>query len=214
MLKQLLSTTALVLVLSAPAWAQTATSDDPAATGQGQTTEEMNVQPMEQPEGAMGEAPGAAETQPQVEEPATGTAEMEQPAAGSDEAVITEQKEGQMKAEDLMGMTVVSGQGEEIGQVRDLIFDQNEKITGVVVGVGGFLGIGAKNVALNWDQAEVQQNPDTGEEVILVTLTREELEAAPEFKTAEEKQAEEEAAQQETGGVTQPLPDTDAGGLQ
>jgi len=60
----------------------------------------------------------------------------------------------------------------------------------------------------------VQQNPDTGEEVILVTLTREELEAAPEFKTAEEKQAEEEAAQQETGEVTQPLPDTDAGGLQ
>lgn len=239
MVKQLLSTTALVLALSAPAWAQTAT-DDAATTGQGQT-QEMNAQGTDQTQGATGDT-GAADTQStdtQTEEPAGGTAEStppaetpdtgtgtagtgtempesstgtaatdtEEPAADTDKVVIAEQKEGQMKAEDLMGLSVVSAKGEDIGEVQDLIFDQDEKITGVVVGVGGFLGIGQKQVALNWDQAEVQQDPDSGEEVIMVSMTKEELEAAPEFKTTEEQKAEDEAAQQQMqGGGTATAP--------
>lgn len=198
MLKHLLSTTAVVLALSTTAWAQTSTAEDPAMD-QGQTTEELNVQSTDQPDSATGT---------DMEAPAAGTAETDMPDAAADTAatdvqdpVIPAEEEGQLRAENLMGMTVISGDGERIGEVQDLIFDQSETITGVVVGVGGFLGIGEKRVGLNWEQAEVQQNPDTNEEVILVNLTREELESAPEFQTSEEQAAEDEA------GAVAPLPE-------
>lgn len=198
MLKHLLSTTAVVLALSTTAWAQTSTAEDPAMD-QGQTTEELNVQSTDQPDAATGT---------DMEAPAAGTAETDMPDAAADTAatdvqdpVIPAEEEGQLRAENLMGMTVISGDGERIGEVQDLIFDQSETITGVVVGVGGFLGIGEKRVGLNWEQAEVQQNPDTNEEVILVNLTREELESAPEFQTSEEQAAEDEA------GAVAPLPE-------
>ncbi|WP_119461056.1 PRC-barrel domain-containing protein [Rhodospirillaceae bacterium SYSU D60014] len=207
MLKHLLSTTAIVLALSTTAWAQTSTAEDPAMD-QGQTTEEMNAQPTDQPDSATGTdmedpAAGTAETDmpdPTMEEPAADTA-----ATDTQDAVIPAEEEGQLRAENLMGMTVLSGDGERIGEVQDLIFDESEQITGVVVGVGGFLGIGEKRVGLNWEQAEVQQNPDTNEEVITVNLSREELEAAPEFQTTEEQAAEEEA------GAVAPLPEPTTG---
>jgi sporulation protein YlmC with PRC-barrel domain len=221
MLKHLLSTTAIVLALSTTAWAQTSTAEDPAMD-QGQTTEEMNAQPTDQPDSATGTdmedpAAGTAETDmpdPAMEEPAEGTAETdmmtEEPAADTaatdtQDAVIPAEEEGQLRAENLMGMTVLSDDGERIGEVQDLIFDESEQITGVVVGVGGFLGIGEKRVGLNWEQAEVQQNPDTNEEVITVNLSREELEAAPEFQTTEEQAAEDEA------GAVAPLPEPTTG---
>jgi sporulation protein YlmC with PRC-barrel domain len=74
------------------------------------------------------------------------------PPAGVQEAIIPEQAETQIRA--LMGTKVVGPGGEEIGKVEDPIFDENEKITCVVVDIGGFLGIGKKEVGLNWDQAE------------------------------------------------------------
>ncbi len=88
-----------------------------------------------------------------------------------------------------MGIEVVDLNGEKIGEVEDLIFDENEKITGVVVGVGGFLGIGKKEVGLNWDQAELQEEPDTGQKTIMVSLSKADFEAAPDFLTKEEREA-------------------------
>jgi hypothetical protein len=96
-----------------------------------------------------------------------------------------------------MGIPVVGSGDEEIGKVEDLIFDEKEKITGVVVGVGGFLGIGKKEVGLDWDQAKLQEDPDSGKKKVVISLTKADLEAAPDFKTQEEQKAEEEAAKQQ-----------------
>ena len=57
-----------------------------------------------------------------------------------------------------MGTTVVDPEGKEVGAVDDLIFDEQKKIVGVVVGVGGFLGIGKKDVGLDWQQAKLQHD--------------------------------------------------------
>jgi sporulation protein YlmC with PRC-barrel domain len=115
-----------------------------------------------------------------------------EPAAG--EAIIPEQTETQLTAEDLMGIPVAGPADEEIGKVEDLIFDEQEKITGVVVGVGGFLGIGKKEVGLDWDQAKLEEDQASGTKRIVIGLTKADLEAAPDFKTSEEQKAEEEAA--------------------
>jgi sporulation protein YlmC with PRC-barrel domain len=180
MIRHFLSTTALVLVLAASAWAQT-TTDQPTAPAPPPPAEEQ--QPMAEPE-------TTTEGQPEAMQPSAGT-------AGTEGAIIPEQAETQVRAEDLMGTTVIGPDGSEVGEVEDLIFDAQEKITGVVVGVGGFLGMGKKEVGLNWEQARFDENKDTGAKTVMINLTKAELEAAPDFKTTEEQKAEEEAAAQQ-----------------
>jgi sporulation protein YlmC with PRC-barrel domain len=180
-----LFTSAVVLTLATPAWAQT-TTDQPATTPP--PAEETGSQPTTQPEGTAGTEPQAA--QPEATAPAAGT-------TGPEETIIPEQAETQLLGEDLMGAKVFGRDGEEIGAVEDLILDEQEKIAGVVVGVGGFLGIGKKEVGLNWEQAKLVESADTGTKMITIGLTKADLEAAPDFKTKAEREAEEQAAAQQ-----------------
>ena len=181
-----LFTLAVILTLATPAWAQT-TTDQPATTPP--PAEEMgSQQPTTQPEGTAGTEPQAA--QPEATAPAAGT-------TGPEQTIIPEQAETELLADDLMGAKVFGRDGEEVGAVEDLILDEQQKITGVVVGVGGFLGIGKKEVGLNWEQAKLVESADTGTKMITIGLTKADLEAAPDFKTKAEREAEEQAAAQQ-----------------
>jgi sporulation protein YlmC with PRC-barrel domain len=180
-----LLTSAVVLTLATPAWAQT-TTDQPATTPP--PTEETGSQPTTQPEGTAGTEPQAA--QPETTAPAAGT-------TGSEETIIPEQAETQLLAADLMGASVFGPDGMEVGAVEDLILDKQLKVAGVVVGVGGFLGIGKKEVGLDWEQAKLVESADTGTKTITIGLTKADLEAAPDFKTKGEREAEEQAAAQQ-----------------
>lgn len=85
-----------------------------------------------------------------------------------------------MRASDLIGTEINTTGDEEVGSVSDLIIDQNGQVIAVVVGVGGFLGMGEKNVAIGWDHLKTS---GTGEEQEMrVDLTREDLQSAPEFE--------------------------------
>jgi sporulation protein YlmC with PRC-barrel domain len=134
-------TSAVALALATPAWAQTAT-DQPATTPP--PAEEMDLQQTAPPEGTAGTEPMA----PESVAPAAGT-------TGPEQTIIPEQAETELLAADLMGTDVFGTDGEHVGKVEDLILDQQQKISGVVVGVGGFLGIGKKEVGLNWEQAQL-----------------------------------------------------------
>ncbi|MBX9453808.1 MAG: PRC-barrel domain-containing protein [Mesorhizobium sp.] len=88
-------------------------------------------------------------------------------------------------ASNLIGETVYNGSGqdaENIGEVKDLVLDDQGNIQAIVVGVGGFLGIGEKQVALEYDLVEWTEMD--GEEYIVVETTREALEAQQEFDLA------------------------------
>ncbi|WP_421927465.1 PRC-barrel domain-containing protein [Neoaquamicrobium sediminum] len=88
-------------------------------------------------------------------------------------------------ASNLIGETVYNGSGqdaENIGEVKDLVFDDQGNIQAIVVSVGGFLGIGEKQVALQYDLVEWTEMD--GEEYIVVETTREALEAQQEFDLA------------------------------
>lgn len=83
----------------------------------------------------------------------------------------------------LMGMPVYSTAGddaEEIGTVNDLVFSNNGEITAVVIGVGGFLGIGEKNVAVDFGSLDFTIAADNTERWVLPT-TADALNAAPDF---------------------------------
>jgi len=178
-----LFTSAVVLTLATPAWAQT-TTDQPATTPP--PAEETGSQPTTQPEGTA----GTEAAQPEATAPAAGT-------TGPEQTIIPEQAKTQLLAADLMGASVFGPDGKEVGTVEDLILDEQKKITGVVVGVGGFLGMGKKEVGLNWEQAKLVENADTGKKTIMIGLTKADLDAAPDFKTKAEREAEEQAAAQQ-----------------
>ncbi len=89
-----------------------------------------------------------------------------------------------LTADTLTGTRVYDANDEWVGDIDRLLLTDDGQITDVVVDVGGFLGIGAKPVALSMDELDVLQQSE-GEEVrVYVPMTREELEALPEVEDA------------------------------
>ena len=113
---------------------------------------------------------------------ATGSKSAGSDAGMTGQQFVNTQTSGQWLASDMIGMEVVGSNNEDIGSVSDLLVDNEGNILAAVVGVGGFLGIGQKNVAITFDALNLT-NKD-GEPAASLTLTKEELEGAPEFKSA------------------------------
>lgn len=76
----------------------------------------------------------------------------------------------------------VYGPGEQsIGEIKDLVFDASSgSVTLAIIGVGGFLGMGEKSVAIPF--AQLKPVTKNGKTWLMVTSTKEELKAAPDFK--------------------------------
>lgn len=88
-------------------------------------------------------------------------------------------------ASNIIGQTVYSSAGddaENIGSVSDLVLSSDGNVEAIIVGVGGFLGIGQKNVALEYDLVEWAERD--GNQWLIVPTNREALEALEEFDTA------------------------------
>lgn len=118
------------------------------------------------------------------------------PSAGSDMSAagdatyLTEQSETQVSANDYIGKQIYNANNESIGDVNDLILEENGGIVAAVVGVGGFLGIGEKDVALPMSKISMARDAENNNDVRLTTTeTAEALQSAPEFKTLADKQA-------------------------
>jgi hypothetical protein len=74
---------------------------------------------------------------------------------------MTQLQGSQVMASKLIGTTVVSANNESIGDVNDVIIDRDGRALAVVIGVGGFLGIGEKDVAVSFDSLEFAAGPAT-----------------------------------------------------
>jgi sporulation protein YlmC with PRC-barrel domain len=135
-------------------------------------------------------------------------------AANGGQKFITEESGQQMLSSNLVGMSVTNSNNDDIGKIDNLLLNKDGNLTGVVVSIGGFLGIGSKHVAL--PMSEVQINP--GQKKAMVSLSKDDLKNAPDFKTKEEQQKEEQQAAQKAkaqqrgsaGGM--PAPAAPAGG--
>ncbi|MGQ0671533.1 MAG: PRC-barrel domain-containing protein [Hyphomicrobium sp.] len=89
----------------------------------------------------------------------------------------------------LKGVKVLSMAGETIGDVNDVVITPNGGVAAVIIGVGGFLGVGEKNVGV--PMSAVQFSTDaSGSRIAKLDATKEQLQAAPAYageKTALEK---------------------------
>lgn len=191
MIRTLLTTTAIAALLGTAVIAQDApanVTEPPADT--------MEAPDTTAPDNAM-EAPGN-----EVDAPDAAPAPTTTPAPADDAMDATEVTretfdvsqgyvvvDGDNLVTRLLGSPVFSSGGddaEEFGNINDLVFDENGNIIAAVVGVGGFLGIGEKPVAVDFSELEWTVAADNTERWVLAT-TREALEAAPEFVWEEEQ---------------------------
>ena len=155
---------------------------------------------VEEPRVPAVELPFAAEPVPA---PAAEAAPANPPPS---DAVISAQSDGEVRADQLIGMTVYNAAGEKVGSVHDILLDKEGKATGVVLSVGGVLGVGAKSVGLTWKEIDVKPE----QQQVQISYTKDQLEAAPDFKTTEQINSEMNVQQQAvppagttgTGGTT------------
>ena len=88
-----------------------------------------------------------------------------------------------VRAADMIGRSVQGSDGKSLGRVKDAVVDaQTGKIQKLVIASGGFLGLGAKNVALDFDRVEVR--PEGG--IVAKDVTRKDVEAMPKYDVAAE----------------------------
>jgi sporulation protein YlmC with PRC-barrel domain len=83
-------------------------------------------------------------------------------------------------ASQFMGQSVYTAANENVGEINDLIMNKDLDTIVAVVGVGGFLGIGQKNVAIPIDDITVVKDTDNTMR-LTINETKEHLEALPDF---------------------------------
>ena len=108
----------------------------------------------------------------------------------------------------LLGQPVYTGpasNAERIGDVNDLVIDQGGDIRAVIIGVGGFLGAGEKNVAADFSALKMVVAEDNTERWVLET-TKEALDAAPAFEFIDDNPAD-TAANNAVDATTAPAAD-------
>lgn len=119
---------------------------------------------------------------------------------------VTQQSPTDWTAQNLIGKQVENKNGEELGEVNNVIVNEKGKVVAITVGVGGFLGLGEKDVGVPFealtfrDEDAVDQNEDgddtadtnatdgdRDDQVIVIDATKEQLEDAPDFVWLGEK---------------------------
>ena len=101
-------------------------------------------------------------------------------------ATIPARQPDMVLVSNLLNTSVYGPNNSTIGEVEDVLIKSDGKIEGLVVSVGGFLGLGEKNVALRMDRFKVKPEAD-GRARITVSATEQELREAPKFDTKQGK---------------------------
>jgi sporulation protein YlmC with PRC-barrel domain len=85
---------------------------------------------------------------------------------------------GSWRASKLMGLNVYNEANEKLGDINELLVDKSGKIEAVVIGVGGFLGMGEHEVAMSFESLRLSQDSN-GKLLVVFNATKDSLKAAP-----------------------------------
>ena len=84
------------------------------------------------------------------------------------------------RSSETIGQAVYNRTDERIGEVGELLIDSSGRILAAVVGVGGFLGIGERSVAIAYRAFEMSRGPD-GKPRLVINVDKATLKNAPEY---------------------------------
>jgi sporulation protein YlmC with PRC-barrel domain len=156
-IRNTLAVSALCLAFAAPALAQNAPATTPDAAPAPQTAPTPNAVPTPDAVPNAGQTTGRAPFYGEAWTPS------------------------HWRASEATGMDVYNRAGENIGEVEEILIDGDGRVAAAVIGVGGFLGVGERRVAVAYSSLEMTRTQD-GAARIVVDIPRDVLENAPEFQ--------------------------------
>jgi hypothetical protein len=130
---------------------------------------------------ALTSAMAQTSTTPSTTSPSVSTST---PSTGSAGAAhfVSKQEPSQFLASKFKGTDIIGADDKKIGDVSDVLFDKDKKVLAFIVGVGGFLGIGAKDVAIDPASFQTVPGKDASDYKLRLSMTKDELKAAPAFE--------------------------------
>lgn len=204
-MNRLLATTALAMLLGlGTAVAQDATDNpagpeasppaaqpsDPASPPSAMPSDEpASPAPDQSSEAPQSSGPAADESTAEVPQSISPPASDESaaPSAVASAQFLNEQESDDWLASNLIGLSVTNAENERLGEINDLVTDENGKIVAALIGVGGFLGIGEKDVAVRFEDLKLSRDEDN-DVTAMLNATQETLASAPDFETLDEKE--------------------------
>jgi hypothetical protein len=176
----------------------TATTDQSAA---GTTTTEQPAATTDQSATGTTATTDQSATTTTTDQSATGTTATTDQTASTDTTAAGQQEQALaapsgLLASNLIGTTVYSQDDQSIGDINDIILSQEGQATQVIVGVGGFLGMGEKDVVLDMSKLQIAATDDGNVKVVTQT-SQEELKNLPAFAKPDQQGQQQDQQQQQ-----------------
>ena len=172
-MKKIFTAASLAALMAFPAFAQDATTPNPASP----SAPVENAAPAPAPRADPAPAP-ATEAAP------VATPDSAIPDRTADKGHATDKLSSlgsEVAASDLLNQKVKNPANQTVGDINDLSIGSDGKIAAVIIGVGGFLGMGEKNVSLPYDQLSFSRDAN-GYLAVTANITKDSLQSAPEWK--------------------------------
>jgi hypothetical protein len=112
----------------------------------------------------------------------TGAADNSAKSSASTANAISAQKPDEYLASKFKGTDVLGADNEKIGDVSDILFTKDGKIDAYIISVGGFLGVGTKNVALPPTAFQIVPGDNKNSDKLKISLTKDQLKQAANFE--------------------------------
>lgn len=100
---------------------------------------------------------------------------------------LTRQESDDWLASSLIGKAVVNAENESIGHINDLVTGEDGQIVAALIGTGGFLGLGEKEVALRYEDLRIVRDEDN-DVTVMANVTGDTLASAPDFEKLSEQE--------------------------
>jgi sporulation protein YlmC with PRC-barrel domain len=126
------------------------------------------------------QAPAEDMTAEKIESGESAVETAENKTMGIDRSAMTSVTSEELSADNLIGRAVYSADDDNIGEIGDVLLSADNKVEGFVLDVGGFLGMGEKEVAISPENLDIRADAD-GNLTVFTPFTQEQLEAQPEY---------------------------------
>ena len=109
--------------------------------------------------------------------PGTTEQHVNKPAATPEVTILNKHE-----VEGILGREVRSAADENMGRIVDVLVDRSGQVRAAIVDFGGFLGVGSRKIAVDWNAMHFPPPSGKSDARITLELTRDQLKAAPEYQ--------------------------------
>jgi hypothetical protein len=125
------------------------------------------------------DAPAATAPEPPSSTPATPQTSAPQASTPQPPASVTVLNKHEVQG--VLGREVLSAANENMGRIVDVLVDNDGKVRAAIIDFGGFLGVGSRKIAVDWDALHFPI-PGKPDERVSLDLTRDQVNAAPAYE--------------------------------